>query len=165
MHRLGHPGAVVPRRKHPWHGRVGAERLQSGGAACRSADLRACPSDRRPRTTDEPIRETRRSRTPRRSQNPCRPRRATSARTKPGTWPPRYLRSERVRLAAQALRTITYDQLIDGVNPAEVTRAEVYPLGWEEPGALEWGRHWYNALTEFFEATSAADDALLVWLD
>ncbi|WP_033321448.1 YfbM family protein [Streptomyces yerevanensis] len=82
-----------------------------------------------------------------------------------GYGPPRYLKPERVRLAAQALRTATYDQLIDGVNPAELTRAEVYPLGWDEPGALEWGRHWYEGLTEFFEAAAAADDALLVWLD
>lgn len=82
-----------------------------------------------------------------------------------GYGPPRYVKPERVRLAAQALRTTTYDQLIGGVNPAELTRAEVYPVRWDEPGALEWGRHWYEGLTEFFEAAAAADDALLVWLD
>ncbi|WP_229713023.1 DUF1877 family protein [Streptomyces fuscichromogenes] len=53
--------------------------------------------------------------------------------------PPRYLRSERVRLAAEALRAITYAQLISGVDPAERTSAEVYPLGEGEPGSLEWG--------------------------
>ncbi|SEQ01255.1 YfbM family protein [Streptomyces radiopugnans] len=82
-----------------------------------------------------------------------------------GYGPPRYLRPERVRLAAQALRTTPYDQLISGVDPADLTKAEVYPLGWEEPGALEWGRHWYDGLTQFFEAAAAADDAMLVWLD
>lgn len=82
-----------------------------------------------------------------------------------GYGPPRYLRPERVRLAAQVLRTTTYDQLIDGVEPAELTRAEVYPMGWDEPGTLEWGRPWYGDLTQFFEAAAAADEAMLVWLD
>ncbi|MEW2468528.1 YfbM family protein [Streptomyces sp. NPDC046994] len=88
-----------------------------------------------------------------------------------GYGPPRYLRSERVRLAARLLRATTYDQLVDGVNPADLTKADVYPLagayplGWDEPGALEWGRHWYDGLTQFFEAAAATDDAMLVWLD
>jgi hypothetical protein len=51
------------------------------------------------------------------------------------------------------------------VDPAELTSAEVYPLGRSEPGALEWGRPWYDGLTQFFEAAARADDAMLVWLD
>ncbi|MEV5845837.1 YfbM family protein [Streptomyces sp. NPDC051985] len=82
-----------------------------------------------------------------------------------GYGPPRFLRPERVRLAAEALRAATYMQLINGVDPAELTSAEVYPLGWSEPGALEWGRHWYDGLTQFFEAAAGMDDAVLVWLD
>lgn len=82
-----------------------------------------------------------------------------------GYGPPRYLRPERVRLAAEALRTIPYDRLISGLDPADLTTAEVYPLGWDEPGALEWGRRWYDGLTQFFEVAAAADDAMLVWLD
>jgi hypothetical protein len=78
---------------------------------------------------------------------------------------PRYLRPERVQLAAEALRATSYAQLISGVDPAELTRAEVYPLGWTEPGSLEWGRPWYDGLTQFFEAAARADDAMLVWLD
>jgi hypothetical protein len=79
--------------------------------------------------------------------------------------PPRNLRPERVRLAAEALRATTYAQLISGVDPAELTSAEVYPLGWSEPGSLEWGRPWYDGLTQFFGAAARADDAMLVWLD
>ncbi|MFH8771245.1 DUF1877 family protein [Streptomyces sp. NPDC017958] len=56
-------------------------------------------------------------------------------------------------------------QLIRGVDPAELTGAEVYPLGWSEPGALEWGRHWYDGLTQFFGVAAGADAAMLVWLD
>ncbi|MFI2505977.1 DUF1877 family protein [Streptomyces sp. NPDC018972] len=66
-----------------------------------------------------------------------------------GDWgygPPRYLRPERVRLAAEALRATGYAQLISGVEPAELTGAEVYPFGWSEPGSLEWGRPWYDGL-------------------
>ncbi|MEV5352102.1 YfbM family protein [Streptomyces sp. NPDC052693] len=82
-----------------------------------------------------------------------------------GYGPPRYLRPERVKLAAQALRTISYADLINGVDPAELTSAEVYPLGWAEPGALEWARPWYHGLTQFFDAAARADEAMLVWLD
>ncbi|MFJ8900084.1 YfbM family protein [Streptomyces sp. NPDC102370] len=82
-----------------------------------------------------------------------------------GYGPPKYLRPERVRLAAKALRVTSYDQLVSGVDPAELTGAEVYPHGWSEPGSLEWGRPSYDGLTQFFEAAARADDALLVWLD
>ncbi|MFD8540568.1 YfbM family protein [Streptomyces rubrogriseus] len=82
-----------------------------------------------------------------------------------GYGPLRYLRPERVRLAAEALQAINYDQLVSGVDPVEFTSAEVYPLGWSEPGALEWGRHWYDGLTQFLEAAAGMDDAVLVWLD
>nr|WP_203587959.1 YfbM family protein [Actinospica acidiphila] len=82
-----------------------------------------------------------------------------------GYGPPRYLRPERVELAAEAMRATSYDQLLRGVDPAELTSAEVYPLGWGQPGALEWGRRWYDDLTQFFEAAAGADDAVLVWLD
>lgn len=82
-----------------------------------------------------------------------------------GYGPPRYLRPERVRLAAETLRATSYDQLVRGVDPAALTSAEVYPLGWSEPGSLEWGRPWYDGLTQFFDAAARADDAMLVWLD
>lgn len=81
-----------------------------------------------------------------------------------GYGPPRYLHPEHVQLAAHTLRTCTYDQLIEGVSPDDLTRAEVYPLGWDV-GMLGWGRHWYDGLTHFFEATATAGDAMLVWLD
>ncbi|MFJ1731059.1 YfbM family protein [Streptomyces sp. NPDC088254] len=82
-----------------------------------------------------------------------------------GYGPPRYLRPQRVRLAAEALRATSYAQLISAVDPAELTSAEVYPLGWSEPGSLAWGRTWYDGLTQFFEAAARADGAMLVWLD
>ncbi|MET7428351.1 YfbM family protein [Streptomyces flaveolus] len=82
-----------------------------------------------------------------------------------GYGPPRYLRPERVQLAPEALRATGYAQLVSGVDPAELTSAEVYPLGWSEPGSLEWARPWYADLTHFFEAAARADDAMLIWLE
>ncbi|MFJ1595629.1 YfbM family protein [Streptomyces sp. NPDC088261] len=82
-----------------------------------------------------------------------------------GYGPPRCLRPDRVRLAARTLRTLSYERLVEGVDPADLTRAEVYPLGWDEPGMLEWGRPWYDGLTRFFEAAASADEGMLVWLD
>ncbi|MEV5084947.1 DUF1877 family protein [Streptomyces sp. NPDC056159] len=43
--------------------------------------------------------------------------------------------------------------------------AGAYPLGWSQPGVLEWARHWYDGLTQFFEAAARANDAVLVRLD
>ncbi|MFJ6982259.1 MULTISPECIES: YfbM family protein [unclassified Streptomyces] len=82
-----------------------------------------------------------------------------------GYGPPAYLRPERVRTAAKALRALDYTRLTEGVDPAELTAAEVYPLDWEEPGVLEWGRPWYEGLVEYVTAAARADDALLVWTD
>lgn len=82
-----------------------------------------------------------------------------------GYGSPHYLRPDRVRRAAEALRATSFDQLVSGVDPAELTTAEVYPLGWSELGALEWGRPWYDGLTQFFKAAAEADHAVLVWLD
>ncbi|MFR0357573.1 DUF1877 family protein [Streptomyces sediminimaris] len=81
-----------------------------------------------------------------------------------GDAPPKYLRPERVELAARALRATGYDRLISGAHPAEPTGAEACPHGRGEPGALERGRPWYDGLAQFFEAAARADDAVLVWL-
>jgi hypothetical protein len=81
-----------------------------------------------------------------------------------GYGAPRYLRPDRVRLAAEALRGTSYTGLIAGVDPAELMRAEVYPMTWEEPGALDWARPWYDDLTRFFTTAATADNAILVGL-
>lgn len=55
-----------------------------------------------------------------------------------GYEPPRYLTAERVRLAADRLDRMTYDELIRGVDHAELASAEVYPQIWDSPTSLEW---------------------------
>ncbi|MFD9516280.1 YfbM family protein [Streptomyces sp. NPDC059979] len=46
-----------------------------------------------------------------------------------GYGPPQYLTPERVQLAADTLHRTTYDQLIQGVDPSELTKAEPPDLG------------------------------------
>ncbi|MFD9084941.1 YfbM family protein [Streptomyces erythrochromogenes] len=48
-----------------------------------------------------------------------------------GYGPPRHLTPDRVRLAADTLQQATYDRLIQGVDPVELTEAEVYPQIWD----------------------------------
>ncbi|GHC73272.1 hypothetical protein GCM10010309_42940 [Streptomyces violaceochromogenes] len=55
-------------------------------------------------------------------------------------------------------------------DPVPVWRNEkgALPLvGTVRPGvpSLEWGRPWYDGLTQFFDAAARADDAMFVWLD
>ncbi|MGW6871630.1 YfbM family protein [Streptomyces xanthophaeus] len=85
-----------------------------------------------------------------------------------GDWgygPPLHLTAERVGLAAGALGRLTYDQLLEGVEPAELLAADVYPLGWEDEASLEWGREYYCGLTEYLTAAAAEGQAVIVWLD
>ncbi|MEU9669703.1 YfbM family protein [Streptomyces bobili] len=82
-----------------------------------------------------------------------------------GYEPPRYLTPDRVRLAADALQRTTYDQLIQGVDPSELTKAEIYPDIWDSPDSLEWAGDLFTPLTEFFRGAASAGDAMLLWID
>ncbi|MFE7382212.1 YfbM family protein [Streptomyces zhihengii] len=82
-----------------------------------------------------------------------------------GYGPPHYLTAERVRLCSTALSALTYDRLVDGVDPGELDAAEIYPLHWEDRAALEWGRGWFTGLTAYFAAAARDGHAVLVWID
>lgn len=82
-----------------------------------------------------------------------------------GYGPPHYLTQDRVRLAADTLRQTTYDQLIRGVDPSELTKAEIYPGIWDSPASLEWARDLFPSLTEFFRDAASAGHAMLIWID
>ncbi|MFE1832423.1 YfbM family protein [Streptomyces yangpuensis] len=79
--------------------------------------------------------------------------------------PPRYVTADRVRLAADALTRMTYDQLIQGVDHSELGAAEVYPQNWDSPASLDWARDLFTPLTEFFRAAASDGHALVIWLD
>ncbi|MFC9492052.1 DUF1877 family protein, partial [Streptomyces hydrogenans] len=82
-----------------------------------------------------------------------------------GYEPPRYLAPDRVRLAAGALRRTTYDRLVEGVGPAELTEAEIYPPIWESAASLDWARDAFASLREYLGAAASAGQAVVVWID
>ncbi|MEZ0114775.1 hypothetical protein ABH920_008810 [Catenulispora sp. EB89] len=82
-----------------------------------------------------------------------------------GYEPPRFLSVDRVRVAAEELGRLSYDDLIDGVDVAEVAAAQIYPQGWDTRESLEWGRDYFGSLALFLQATSAAGDAVIAWID
>lgn len=83
-----------------------------------------------------------------------------------GYGPPRFLRPERVRLAAQTLAATPHETLVDGVRPAELAEAQIYPtIVWERGESLDFVTSHYQALVPFFQAAADAGDALLIWLE
>ncbi|MFY1672701.1 YfbM family protein [Plantactinospora sp. WMMB334] len=82
-----------------------------------------------------------------------------------GYGPPRYLTPEQVATAAAELAELTEDDLTQGVDPAELTRAQIYPSPWNRLEDLQWPSHYLPYVREFF--TSAAKDghAVICWLD
>ena len=82
-----------------------------------------------------------------------------------GYGPPQYLTPDRVHLAADILHQTAYDQLIQDVDPSELTKAEIYPQIWDSPTSLEWARDLFTPLTEFFRAAASTGHAMLMWLD
>ncbi|MEU6206565.1 DUF1877 family protein [Micromonospora musae] len=82
-----------------------------------------------------------------------------------GYGPPSYLTPGQVAAAAAQLAGLTEDDLIRGVDPQELNRAEVYPGGWERPGQLEWIAHYLPDVRSFFAAAAKDRDAVICWLD
>jgi len=76
-----------------------------------------------------------------------------------------YLTPDRVKYAANALDATPYSQLAQGVTPADLNGAGIYPIPWEAEDSAEWGREHYERLTAFFGAAADAGDAVLCWLD
>ncbi|GAA3206323.1 DUF1877 family protein [Actinocorallia longicatena] len=81
-----------------------------------------------------------------------------------GYGPAKYLDAAQVATAAAALAPLTYDALVEGLDPAELTAAEIYPMTWDDPDPFAWGRTWFEPLPPFFAAAAAAGDSMLVWL-
>ncbi len=82
-----------------------------------------------------------------------------------GYGPPAYLTPAQVIAAAAQLAELTEEDLIRGVDPAELTRAEVYPDVWDRTGELAWVTHHLPDTQRFFAAAAAAGDAVICWLD
>jgi hypothetical protein len=81
-----------------------------------------------------------------------------------GYGPPRYLTPQQVARAATALAEVTEEQLLDGVDQAELHRAGIYPAIWDRPDELPWSVcHLADART-YFAAAAAAGDAVICWI-
>jgi hypothetical protein len=82
-----------------------------------------------------------------------------------GYGPPSYLTPAQVAAAASQLAELTEDDLIRGVDPAELSRAEIYPDTWDRPGQLKWVAHYLPDVRNFFAAAAEDGDAVICWLD
>ncbi|MEH1163959.1 YfbM family protein [Micromonospora sp. CPCC 205539] len=82
-----------------------------------------------------------------------------------GYGPPRYLTPEQVTAAAASLADLTEEDLLRGVDPGELTRAEVYPDVWDRADQLTWAVHHLLDAKQFFASAATSGDAVICWLD
>ncbi|MDX2561286.1 DUF1877 family protein [Streptomyces sp. TX20-6-3] len=54
---------------------------------------------------------------------------------------------------------------VEGVDPSELTKAEIYPQIWDSPASLEWADDLFTPLTAFFQDAASAGHAMLIWID
>ncbi|MFF9070149.1 YfbM family protein [Streptomyces sp. NPDC014891] len=82
-----------------------------------------------------------------------------------GYGPPRLLTADRVRAAVDALEAHAPDSLTDGVTPADLAAAEVYPqIVWERGEEPDWvAAHWAD-LAKYLRAAAREGDAILLWI-
>ncbi|MFJ8038963.1 YfbM family protein [Kitasatospora sp. NPDC096147] len=81
-----------------------------------------------------------------------------------GYGPPRYLTPDQVRCVVGALDGISADTLAEGLSGAELTAAEVYPIGfWERDGALDSAVGAYQDLARFLRTAARYRQAVLFW--
>ncbi|MEV1072784.1 DUF1877 family protein [Micromonospora parva] len=82
-----------------------------------------------------------------------------------GYGPPSYLAPVDVATAASRLAALTADDLIRGVDPQELKRADIYPGPWEGPRELTWLAHYLPDVQAFFAAAAGDSAAVICWLD
>jgi hypothetical protein len=81
-----------------------------------------------------------------------------------GYGPPGFLTPQEVREAAEALASMTAEDLLRGLDPAELTREGIYPAIWDDPNELEWITGYLPDIRVWFGAAAAAGDAMLCWI-
>jgi hypothetical protein len=77
---------------------------------------------------------------------------------------PRYLTPKQVHQAAVALAALTEDDLIDGVDPADLQSAGIYPTIWDRPNELPWVASYPPDVKSYFGAAAKAGDAIICWI-
>jgi len=82
-----------------------------------------------------------------------------------GYGPPRYLNPRQVVAAAVELAPLGEEDLLGGVDLAELRREEIYPQVWDDRRELRWATHHLPGVTRYFSAAAASGDAVICWLD
>ncbi|GAB2832303.1 hypothetical protein GCM10022221_34000 [Actinocorallia aurea] len=83
-----------------------------------------------------------------------------------GHGPPRYLEPDEVAEAALALADTPFAALTEGLSPADLAAADLYPSGkWSSPDALTEVQSFYEPLRTFVRAAAREREALLLWID
>ncbi|GAA1896298.1 DUF1877 family protein [Asanoa iriomotensis] len=82
-----------------------------------------------------------------------------------GYGPPRYLTPEQVRAAAEALAALTEADLIEGVDVADLAKAEIYPSVWDDPAELPWAAHALPSAQTLFAEAAKDGDAIICWIE
>jgi hypothetical protein len=82
-----------------------------------------------------------------------------------GYGPPNYIAPAQVAAAAAQLAGLTEQDLIEGVDPAELTEAELYPMiDWTDPDELRLPTQYLGEAKRFFADAANADDAVICWV-
>ncbi|MFI1829735.1 YfbM family protein [Streptomyces sp. NPDC020412] len=82
-----------------------------------------------------------------------------------GCGPPRTITPERVQLAAEAMAAITPEGLVEGVTPAELASAGIYPYADSAPdGRLADAAVAYQDLNAFIQTTARLRHGLIAWI-
>ncbi|MER7740190.1 YfbM family protein [Streptomyces sp. NPDC096538] len=79
--------------------------------------------------------------------------------------PPRCLTPDQVRTAAEAFAATPPARLTEGVTPADLVAAEIYPtIVWERGEPLDEVTAHYEALVPYFGAAARDGDGVLLWI-
>ncbi|MEV3953733.1 YfbM family protein [Streptomyces albogriseolus] len=79
--------------------------------------------------------------------------------------PPRCLTPDQVRTAAEAFAATPPARLTEGVTPADLAAADIYPtVVWERGEPLDEVTAHYEALVPYFRAAARDGDGVLLWI-
>jgi hypothetical protein len=84
-----------------------------------------------------------------------------------GYGPARFLSPDQVQAVAAALEKLSIEEFVRGFKPAEMTVAEVYPVGiWERDGqdGLDYVLENYQHMVTFYRDTASRGDGAVLWL-
>jgi hypothetical protein len=83
-----------------------------------------------------------------------------------GNGPHRYLTSDQVSHAAQALAATSVEALLSGVTAEDLAQADIYPSDfWAEQDSLKYVAGAYEGLVPFVQAAARHGHPILVWLN